>query len=82
MQINRRDVAVLLSDDGREVLKLPELTLPDSASVTLEIEDTEDLGLWARVHRGDGDHLILIRWDYVLAVDFPAGEPKAVGLKP
>ncbi|HEU5232653.1 MAG TPA: hypothetical protein VFU50_07335 [Terriglobales bacterium] len=82
MQINRRDVAVLLTEDGRQVLRLAQLSLPDSASITLEIEDTDDMGLWARVHRGDGDHLILIRWDYVLAVDFPAGEPRALGLKP
>ena len=61
MQINRRDVAVLLTEDGRQVLRLAQLSLPDSASITLEIEDTDDMGLWASVHRADGDHLILIR---------------------
>jgi hypothetical protein len=35
----------------------------------------------ARVNREDGDHLILVRWEYVLALDIPVGEPKSMGLR-
>lgn len=40
------------------------------------------IGIWVRIDREDGEHIVLIRWDYILSVDFPAGETKTVGLKP
>ena len=79
MKIGERDIVVLLSEEGRQVLKA--LNLPDLAMQLLYVQDTDDMGVWARVSREDGSHLVLIRWDFVLALDFPAGETKTIGIK-
>ena len=79
MKIGERDITVLITDTGREVLK--SLNLDDSAMQWLYVQDTDDMGIWARVPREDGNHLVLIRWDFVLALDFPAGETKTIGIK-
>ncbi len=79
MKIGERDIAVVLSEEGQQVLKV--LNLPDSAMQWLYVQDTDDMGIWARVPREDGNHLVLIRWDFVLGLDFPAGETKTIGIK-
>lgn len=81
MRLNEREVTLILSPEGREVMQLSALNLPEAAGAWVKIEDSNDIGLWIRAPREDGDHLILIRWEYVLSVDFPAGETKRpVGL--
>jgi len=79
LKIGERDITVLIDDTGREVLE--SLNLDDSAMQWLYVQDTDDMGIWARIQREDGDHLVLIRWDFVLALDFPAGETKTIGIK-
>jgi hypothetical protein len=81
VNISQRTVTVFLDEDGRSVLELAEVGLPSSAGLSIYVQDTDDLGIWARFGRVDGEHVILIRWDYVLCVDFAAGETKIVGLK-
>jgi len=79
VKIGERDIAVLLSEEGQHVLKA--LNLPDSAMQWLYVQDTDDMGIWARMPREDGNHFVLIRWDFVLSLDFPAGETKTIGIK-
>ena len=74
MKIGERDITVLIDDTGREVLK--SLNLDDSPMQWLYVQDTDDMGIWVRIQREDGNHLVLIRWDFVLGLDFPAGETK------
>ena len=81
MRISEKTLAVLLSEDGRKILELAALKLAESQFLWVYVEESDDLGLWARVEREDGDHLVLIRWEYILAIDIPAGEPKAIGLR-
>ena len=47
----------------------------------MDVEDTDDMGLWIRVSRGDGDHILLVRCEYVLSRDFVAGEMRTAGLR-
>lgn len=63
-------------------MELAAVNLAESPALWVYVQDTDDIGLWVRIAREDGDHLVLIRWEYVLSVDFPAGESKTVGLKP
>ncbi len=81
MKLNERDVALVLSDEGREVMRLSAVTLPAAPAFGVRIEDANDIGLWVRAPREDGDHVLLVRWEYVLSVDFPAGETRRTGLK-
>jgi hypothetical protein len=81
MRLSERDVALILSDEGREVMRLSAVNLPEAGAVAVRIQDTDDIGLWVRTPREDGEHVLLIRWEYVLSVDFPAGETRRnVGL--
>jgi hypothetical protein len=81
MRLNERDVALILSDEGRDVMRLSAVNLPEAGAVAVRIQDTDDVGLWVRTQREDGEHVLLIRWEYVLSVDFPTGEVRRnVGL--
>jgi hypothetical protein len=79
--IAKKEVAVVLSDEGRQVLQMAAVTLPDEGAVAMFVQDTDDLGLWVKAERSDGDHLLLIRWEDVLAIDILPSEPKSVGIK-
>jgi hypothetical protein len=81
VRVAQRTVAVILSEEGRGVLQLAAVNVPESAAMLVHVQDTDDLGLWVRTPREDGEHLLLIRWEYVLTVDFPIGETRTIGLK-
>lgn len=81
MNVAQREVAVILTQEGRDVLQLAAVGVPEGASIFVHVQDTDDLGLWIRTRREDGEHLLLVRWDYVLTIDVPAGETKTIGLK-
>jgi hypothetical protein len=70
-----------VADEGRQVLRALNLDLPDSSMHLFDVLDTDDMGLWARVPREDGDHFVLVRWDYVLASEFPEGKTTSIGIK-
>lgn len=82
MNISQRSITVFLDDDGQEVMRLAAVQTSTSAGLPVYVQDTDDIGIWARIDREDGKHIVLIRWDYVLTVDFPSGETKSVGLQP
>lgn len=65
MKITQANVAILLSDEGHEVLKLAVPELSESRVVSFYVEDTDDLGIWVRIERNDGNHVLLVRWEYV-----------------
>jgi hypothetical protein len=81
VRVAQHTVAVILSEEGRAVLQLAAVNVPESAAILVHVQDTDDLGLWVRTPREDGEHLLLVRWEYVLTVDFPIGETKTMGLK-
>jgi len=81
MRLAGQEAAVILTEDGKAVLEMAAVNLPDSPLISLSIEESEDLGLWVRLPRQDGMHLFLLRWEYILGVDLPGGVAKVVGLK-
>ena len=82
MTLSQTSVAIFLSADGRELMKLAALSVPEPSVMMAYVQETNDLGLWIRADREDGPHLLLVRWEYILAVDFPVGETKTIGLRP
>jgi hypothetical protein len=82
VNISQRRVAIFLDEDGRSVLDLASVPLSESAGLLVYVQDTDAIGIWVLIDREDGEHVLLVRWDYVLSIDFPAGETKTVGLKP
>jgi hypothetical protein len=82
VNISQRTVTVFLDQNGQDVMGLAAVEVSSSAGLPVYVQDTDDIGIWARIDRADGDHLVLIRWGFVLSVDFVAGETKTVGLRP
>jgi len=81
MRISERELSVLLNQEGREILQHAALNLAEAPFLVVRVEDSDDLGMWVRVTREDGDHVVLIRWEYVLSMDFAVGQPKALGMR-
>ncbi|MGH9424742.1 MAG: hypothetical protein ACRD2L_00310 [Terriglobia bacterium] len=82
MNVAHRDVAIVLSEEGRGVIQLAAAAERDLPINVFYVQETDDVGLWIRVRREDGEHLVLIRWEFILSMDVPARETKAIGLKP
>jgi hypothetical protein len=66
-----KEAAVLLTDDGREVIRLAKIGSPETHLLLVIVQETEDLGIWIRTQRGDEEHCFLLRWEYVLGIDVP-----------
>lgn len=81
MRFETQSAELLLAEDGRRVLELAGLTLPDKTLVPVVIKESEDLGLWIELRREDGIHLFLLRWEYVIGIDLPGRMEKPMGLK-
>jgi hypothetical protein len=81
VNISQRTVTVFLDQGGRDVMAVAAINMEGLSGLQVYVQDTDDIGVWARIDREDGEHIVLIRWDYVLSVDFPAGETKTVGIK-
>jgi len=82
VNISKRNVTVFLDDPGQAVMELASVQTDALAGLSIYVQDTDDIGIWARIDRRDGRHIILIRWDYVLTIDFELGDTKAVSLQP
>ena len=80
INLEDQSVVVHLSDEGRRVLRQVGVGLPDTPGILFDIQETSDHGLWVRFDYADGRHMLLIRWDYVLAIDVNIGEMKTVAL--
>lgn len=82
MTVAGQTVGVLLSNGGRDVLRLANWGVPEEGTVLMYVQEVDDWGLWVRIKRADADHILLVRWEYVLSLDFPATEVRPVGLRP
>ena len=79
MKIDQRDILVVLSQEGRRALRDAAIELPASPTILFQAQEEDEHGLWIRIAREDGDHLVLIRWDYILALDLTIGEIREEG---
>jgi len=81
LRLAGQTVAVILTEEGKQVLSLAAADLPDNDLVLVSVEESEDLGLWIRLTRQDQMHFFLLRWEYILGIDLPTGIGKVVGLR-
>ncbi len=81
MKISGQTVTVLLTEDGKRVLSLASVGLPESNLLTVSVEESEDMGLWIRIPREDQMHFLLIRWEYILSIDMQSGMGRLIGIR-
>jgi len=74
VKLEDRRVVLYLSDEGRRVLRQTGINVLDTGGFSFDVQETSDLGLWVHIDYEDGQHLILIRWNYILAIDVDGGE--------
>jgi hypothetical protein len=80
VNIGKKTVTLFLDQDGRAILESAGVPLRDFPGVLVEVAETDDLGIWIRIDRQDIKHFFLVRWEYVLAVDFPDLKQPVVGV--
>jgi hypothetical protein len=81
VKLEEQSVVVHLSDEGRRVLKQAGLELPEVPGVRFDVQGESDQGLWIGLDYPDGwRHALLIRWEYILAMDIIVGEVRTEGL--
>jgi hypothetical protein len=81
MNLSGQKLAVILTEEGKQVLALASVPVTESSSVAVSVEESEDLGLWIRIPREDQVHFFLLRWEYILGVDMPSGAGKLIGIR-
>ena len=80
MRLAGRRVTFFLSEDGREFVS--ELLVFSSRNVvTVEVEETDDVGIWVRVERKSIAHVLLLRWEFILGIELPVDSGKVIGLR-
>ena len=82
MKLAQEEVAILLSDEGHNVLQLAVPELPEGHVILLQVYETDELGAWIRLKRNDGDHVVLVRWEYILTIDLRIKDTQPIGLRP
>lgn len=61
MNISQRRVAIFLDEDGQAVLSSANVQIAEPGGLLAYVQDTDDIGIWVRIEREDGDHLVLVR---------------------
>ena len=74
VKLEDRRVVLYLSDEGRKVMRQAGIDVLDTGGLSFDIQETGEHGLWVRMDFEDGQHVILIRWNYILAIDVDGGE--------
>jgi len=74
IDLKDQSVTVHLSDEGRRVLKQAGWDAPDTPPVRFEVQDGSEQGLWVRLETAGRRHIVMIRWDFILAVIVDVGE--------
>jgi hypothetical protein len=73
MELGSGIVRVILSEEGQAALARSAMISGGSAEVFLPALEADEKGLWIDIRKEDGQHLLLIRWDCILAIDVPIG---------
>jgi len=73
VNLENKEVIVHLSDEGRRVLRQAGVQLQETPGIIFDVQETDGEGLWALLQYEDGPHLLLVKWQYILAVDAPLG---------
>jgi len=81
VKLEEQSVVVHPGDEGRRVLKQAGLELPEVPGVRFDVQGESDQGLWIGLDYPDGwRHALLIRREYIRAMDIIVGEVRTEGL--
>ncbi|MGD0225241.1 MAG: hypothetical protein ABSF71_23175 [Terriglobia bacterium] len=81
MRLAEQHVAVVLSQEGQAALQLAGAEVTEIPLADFFVQETDDMGMWVRVNRNDGEHSLLVRWEFVLALDLRPDDARRIGLR-
>jgi hypothetical protein len=81
MRLAEQHVAVVLSQEGQAALQLAGAEVTEIPLADFFVQETNDMGMWVRVNRNDGEHSLLVRWEFVLALDLRPDDARRIGLR-
>ena len=90
MNLNGKNATFYLSQGGKTYLSsmignnLPVWDLGDTQQgmLSADVEESEDLGVWLRLKREGEAKLFLVRWDFIVGIEFTNDQKgKVIGLR-
>jgi len=88
MKLAGRMAVFHLTEDGKSLIKqivgdsaYEAVTANVGETVSSEVEETDDMGVWLRLYRKPDSRFFLLRWDFILGVELSAEPGKIVGLR-
>jgi hypothetical protein len=90
VNLNGKNAAFYLSEEGKiflDSIKGGRLSVFDVGDgrhgiVTTDVEESEDLGVWLRFERGSVSKFVLLRWEFIVGIEFNNDEKsKVIGLR-
>ncbi len=90
MNLNGKNATIYLSEEGKILLGrimgdgLSVFDVGDDLHgiVTTDVEESEDLGAWLRFKRGGVSKFFLLRWEFIVGIEFNNDEKsKVIGLR-
>ena len=80
MRLAGRRATFVLSEEGREFYFQFD-GVPKLDPVTVDVEETDDVGVWIRVWWKPDRHVLLLRWEFILGIELPVDTGNVVGLR-
>ena len=80
MELKGQSVLLHLNDEGRRILKQAGWEASDTPPVPFEVQETTNQGLWVELVAAGRQYVVMIRWEYILAVVLDTGEIKTEDL--
>jgi hypothetical protein len=88
MKLAGKSAIFHLSEDGKSVVSLVVgeeafeiVTANAKGTITSEVEETDDLGVWLRLYQGSNSRYFLLRWEFILGIELSANAGNVVGLR-
>jgi hypothetical protein len=81
MKLADKHVGAVISQEGQAALELAGLDVLEVSFIDFLVDETDDLGMWVRVNREGGEHTLLVRWEFILALDVPPEDARRIGLR-
>jgi hypothetical protein len=90
VNLNGKNASIYLSEEGKifpDAIVGGRLSVFDAGDgqhgiVTADVEESEDLGVWLRLERDGTSRFFLIRWEFIVGVEFNNdGKGRVFGLR-
>ena len=80
MRLAGRRATFFLSEDGKDFYHRVD-DVPKLEPVTVDVEETDDVGVWIREWWKTDRHVLLLRWEFILGIELPVDSGNVVGLR-